>query len=110
MKLPFANVVRISESKLREYLLSEKHPIGRTKARLFKQFGYAEGQWSILAEDLRAIARQNEVERVEPSPFGNRYVIDAVLHAPDGRELPIRTVWFIDNDEEIPHFVTAYPR
>jgi hypothetical protein len=51
MKLPFANSVKISESKLREYLLSDKHPIGRTKARLFNQFGYSEEQWSTKIND-----------------------------------------------------------
>ena len=110
MKLPQAANVHIPERKLTGYLLSEKHAIGRTKAHLFKQFGYSAKGWTVLAEALKAIALEREVTRVEETRFGIRYVIDGVLKTPVGRELPLRTVWFIDNDEQIPHFVTAYPR
>ncbi len=110
MKLPFSEYLAVSESKLAGYLLSEKHPIGRTKAVLFKRFGYSAEAWSIFARDLIRIARENEVTSVEKTPFGVRYVIDGVLSTPSGRPLPVRTIWFVDNDEQIAHFVTAYPR
>lgn len=64
----------------------------------------------MLAEDLTEIALEQDVTREEKTLFGVRYVIDGVLRTPLGRELSIRTIWFIDNHGQIPHFVTAYPR
>lgn len=110
MKLPWAYQAVISESKLKEYLLSDEHPLGRTKAQVLKRFGYSSESWMILGEDLRTLARNNDVVLVETSPFGTRFVVDGVLHTPNGRELLLRSVWFVDIDSEIPHFVTAYPR
>ncbi|MGH2566726.1 MAG: DUF6883 domain-containing protein [Bacteroidota bacterium] len=110
MKLPSADRAVVSKTKLTDYLLSEKHPVGRSKAIILKRFGYTSEQWQRLAEDVIHIAKNNEVTTTEESPFGLRYVIDGVLPTPSGKDLPIRTVWFIDNDEQIAHFVTAYPR
>jgi hypothetical protein len=31
------------------------------------------------------------------------------LKAPDGRALNVRTAWFIDNQSDIPRFITAHP-
>lgn len=45
----------------------------------------------------------------EETPFGTRYVIEGPLIAPNGRELQIRTVWFIEEGSRAPRFVTAYP-
>jgi tagatose-1,6-bisphosphate aldolase non-catalytic subunit AgaZ/GatZ len=60
--------------------------------------------------DIVEIARRNEVTRTEQSPYGVRYVIGGEVTTPTGAIRLIRTVWFIDNEEQIPHFVTAYPR
>ena len=110
MKLPWADEAVISEAKFKEYLLSEEHPLGRTKAHVLKRFGYTSESWIILAKDLRTLARENDVVLIETSPFGTRFVVDGLLHTPNGRELLLRSVWFIDIYGGIPHFVTAYPR
>ena len=49
------------------------------------------------------------VTRVEPSPFGARYVVEGIMAAPDGRAPGVRSVWFIRTGEDAPRFVTAYP-
>jgi hypothetical protein len=67
MRIPFVDKLHISESKIQEYLLSEKHPVGRSKADLFKQFGYSLEHWSDLSEGLKMLAQQNEVTTVEQS-------------------------------------------
>ncbi|MEX1139691.1 MAG: DUF6883 domain-containing protein [Bacteroidota bacterium] len=110
MKLPFAYQALVSETKLTEYLLSEEHPVGRTKARIFRRFGYDREGWSVLAQDLCNLAREYEVTLEEQTPFGTRFIIDGILRTPSGRPLPIRTIWFVDNQSRIPHLVTAYPR
>jgi len=51
----------------------------------------------------------NEIARQERTIFGTRYVIEGSLKAPDGRSLNVRTAWFIDNESDIPRFITAHP-
>lgn len=110
MKLPNAERVIISESKIRDYLLSRSHPVGQSKARFFLGRGFTVENWRLLADAISDIAAVNEVTGTEPSPFGMRYIIDARLRTPDGRNPLVRTVWFIDAGQETPHFVTAFPR
>jgi len=44
----------VSADKLRDYLLSSAHPIGRYKCTFFRSLGYAPEQWQVLERDLRA--------------------------------------------------------
>ena len=54
MKLPNASLAIIDSAKLRDYLLSPAHPVGRFKAPFFAALGYAQEQWQQLEADLRA--------------------------------------------------------
>ena len=110
MRLPYHDKCVVSQRKIVEYLLSDKHPVGRSKARIFRKLGYSPEDWNRCATDLKAVAERNEVTKKEESPFGTRYVIDGNLKTAEGRDFPVRTVWFIDNESQIPHFITAYPK
>ncbi len=92
-----------------QYLLSSTHRAGRGKARFFSAFGFQVSAWEALAQALQQHARDNIVTLTEETPFGTRYVIEGPLIAPNGRELQIRTVWFIEEGSRAPQFVTAYP-
>ena len=109
MKLPNYERALVPQAKITAYLLSLNHEDGRSKARFFMSFGFAVEQWQTLAEALLAHAAAHEVAKIEPSPFGLRYVIEGIISTPDGRTPQIRTVWFIENGEERARFVTAYP-
>lgn len=108
MKLPEFEKTRIPLEKITGYLLSASHPSGRIKARFFARFGFSPDRPDLLMEALRKPA-YNDYARSEKTPFGMRYVIEAPLPAPDNRKPLIRTVWFVENDETTPLFVTAYP-
>lgn len=109
MNLPHANRLEISKTKVVQYLLSSTHRAGRGKARFFSSFGFHGSAWEALAQAIQQHARDNEVALAEETPFGTRYVVEGPLVAPNGRELQIRTVWFIEKDSLAPRFVTAYP-
>ncbi|GAB3551660.1 DUF6883 domain-containing protein [Spirosoma fluminis] len=51
----------------------------------------------------------NEITKVVEHEYGNRYVIEGWLPCPNGKSYPLRAIWFIAVDEEIPELVTAYP-
>lgn len=65
MKLPKAESVRIDERKVRGYLLSQTHPVGRFKARVFAALGFDEATADAFVGDLRRIAAEGEVSQVQ---------------------------------------------
>jgi hypothetical protein len=99
----------ITRGKSIDYLLSDTHFGGRHKAAFFKRFGFPVREWEKTASTLREHAAEHDVTRVEPSPYGRRYVIEGIVRSPDGRESFIRIIWFIETGKETPRFVTAYP-
>lgn len=107
--MPRAQDVLIPEEKLRDYLLSESHPVGRAKARFFKQFGFTDAAIAEMDGHLRAIARTGEVAETKVTEFGMKYVIDGEIECDDGRKLLLRTVWIVLSPGESPRFVTAHP-
>lgn len=109
MQLPNRANAYVSPKKLREYLLSDTHPVGRFKAKVFTSVGFTERHIDRLREGLLAIAYTNEVRERTQGGYGEKYVLDGALPAPHGTLLQVRTVWIIDTGEVVPRFVTAYP-
>ena len=109
MKLPHADRPEISKAKVVQYLLSLTHRAGKGKAEFFLAHGFTVSTWEELATGLQQHAIANVVVAQEGTAYGTRYVIEGPLVAPNGRELQVRTVWFIDEGGRAPRFVTAYP-
>lgn len=109
MRLHRADRAICDDSKVRDYLLSREHPIGRTKARFFESLGYTRREWSVLQAALITLAVAGDAAPGTPSPFGQSYVVRGILHGPAGLGAPVATVWMIRSGEDIPRFVTAYP-
>ena len=109
MRLPRADGAICDEAKVRDYLLSREHPIGRAKARFFESLGYTRREWDLLQADLIALAMAGDAVLGEPSLFGQPYMVRGILRGPTGRSAPVATVWMIRSEEVVPRFVTAYP-
>lgn len=109
MKLPNADRLEVPKVKVVDYLLSSTHPQGRHKAVFFCAFGFSLSDWEQLAAALRQHGAANEVMKAEDTPFGRRYIVDGELYVPDGRRPWLRSVWFIEQGEEVPRLVTAHP-
>jgi hypothetical protein len=109
VKLPYAENALIEPAKVRDYLLSPTHPIGKFKAAYFVALGYGQDQWPTLVEDLRAVATQHDAVPGQPSQFGNKYEISATLTGPSGKSARIVTVWMVRYGEHVARFVTAMP-
>lgn len=62
MKLPAAERAVIEPAKIRDYLLSNSHPVGRFKAPFFASLGYASVNWHRLDKDLRDLAVSGDAE------------------------------------------------
>jgi hypothetical protein len=109
MKLPYYDKATIPPSKIVDYLLSVRHPYGRSKAEFFLKCGFTARDWQVLAEALRDHAARHAVTHTQETAFGTKFVIDGPLVVPSGKTPDVRTVWFVEVGEEIPRFVTAYP-
>jgi hypothetical protein len=107
--LPGLDDAIIAERKIIRYLLALEHAAGRHKALWLLAHGFRADAWGMLAAAIRHHAETHEVARVEDSPFGKRYVIEGSLVTPDGRNPLVRTVWFIEEGDDRPQLVTAYP-
>jgi hypothetical protein len=101
--------VIIGVAKIRDYLLSTSHPIGRFKALFFFRLGYATDEWEILERDLRALLAGAENHRSVQGPHGVKHIVTGTLTGPNGMIAEVTTVWIVLNEEASMRFVTAYP-
>jgi hypothetical protein len=58
---------------------------------------------------LRQHARNHEITKEEATPLGARFVVEGDMTMLDAAVAGVRSVWFIEQGERVPRFVTAYP-
>jgi len=109
MKVPDADLAEVSDRKLIDYLLSESHPDGWSKARFFNKFGFKKSAPVTLKEALLAHIRENDFTSVNRTRFGVSYIVDGQIMTPIRRNVQIRSIWFIETGTKIPKLTTAYP-
>jgi hypothetical protein len=108
MKLPDADNAVIPAEKLRDYLLSSSHPVGRFKAVFFHALGYTDGDCEQLEADIRSILT-NDATVGEQTDYGQKLEVRGSITGPADRSAEIVTRWIILNGESMPRFITAYP-
>ena len=84
--------------------------MGKAKAQFFHRMGFRKERAEELRNALLEVARTGEVHSVVSTPYGTKYIVDGELLTPLGRRVNVRTVWIVERGEDIPRFVTAYPR
>ena len=109
MTLPNADRTVVEDAKVRDYLLSPTHPVGRFKSVFFIALGFSSDQWLLLRDALLDLARTGDAAPGQPGPFGLKFEIRATLTGPSGRQGSVMTVWMVSYGQDFPHFVTAYP-
>ena len=109
MNVPNALNAEIPDRKLTGYLLDHAHPQNKGKAAFYEIVGFTKQNSDDLRVALLRHVLANEVVNFINTDFGIRYVVEGWMHCPNGKQYPIRSVWFIENDEKIPKLVTAYP-
>jgi hypothetical protein len=107
--LPALEHATIDPAKVRDYLLSAMHPVGRFKAVVFQALGYKAEEWEKLRADLLELARTTEAVPGQASGFGQKYEVSGTLRGPNGREARFICVWLVPIDGGAPRFITAFP-
>ena len=110
MKLPSAEKAIVDERKVREYLLSASHPVGRFKAKYFASIGFAPEAWPGFVSALQRLAREGDAQLAEESDFGRKYVVRGQIGGPGARPAEVDSVWIIRAGDDTPRLVTVYPR
>jgi Domain of unknown function (DUF6883) len=108
VKLPNRDGVQIDIRKVRDYLLSVVHPVGRFKARVFKALGFDVATVEAFVAEVRRIASEGEVSEVEDFEFGRKYTVPGELRGPIG-SAQVLTVWIQDSGREDVRLVTVRP-
>jgi hypothetical protein len=107
--LPAIERAIVDPAKVRGYLLSSVHPVGRFKAVVFSALGYRTEAWEVLRDDLLALARDGAAIPGQISVYGQKYEVSGTLHGPSGRQARITSVWLVPVGGEAPRFITAFP-
>jgi hypothetical protein len=109
VRLPNVENAVIDSEKLRDYLLSPSHPVGRFKAAFFSSLGYRQEDWEQLEADLRRQHLTQDAVLGRETSYGRKYEIHGRMRGPAGKIGEVISVWIILVDEDVPRFVTAYP-
>ncbi|HEY6559309.1 MAG TPA: hypothetical protein VI072_18620 [Polyangiaceae bacterium] len=109
MRLPSADRAVVEGAKVRDYLLSPTHPVGRFKSVFFVALGFSADQWELLRAALLELAQVGDANPGQASPFGLKFEIRAILRGPSGRQADVMTIWMVSKGQDFPHFVTAFP-
>ena len=105
MKLP-ADAV-IAPEKLTLYLLRWRPE--DDKSAFLARAGYTLENPDRLRHDIQTQLLPLDAEFVEATEYGPKYLIRGSLRGPNGRELPVVTIWMIEEASQQTKFITLYP-
>ena len=105
MKLPDDTL--IAHEKLSQYLLAPRKR--NDKSQWLAQAGYTLENWRVLENDLRSQILSVDASPTENTEYGQMYEIRRNLIGPNGKTLPVRTIWIMENATGDTKFVTMYP-
>ncbi len=108
MKLPHADRAEVDIRKLREYCLSDSHPIGKHKAAVFQTaLGLSAADADLLRSYLLKAAATEDVVTDIADEYGERFRVDFVLVTDAGTAV-VRSAWIVRTDEDVPRLVTCF--
>jgi len=99
----------VDDAKMREYLLSPAHPLGRFKARVFASCGFSQERLEEFELAVLTHLREAALVTTTQTEFGVKRVLHGNLRDPEGQVLLLRSVWFETGEGEPLRLVTAYP-
>lgn len=97
----------ISQEKLTEYLLKQRHR--NDKSKFLNQLGFYQNNWLLLQEAILEIYYMNDSIYTETSQYGITYKINEILKGLNERQLNITTIWIKNFSSDEIRFVTLFP-
>ena len=102
--------ILVEPAKLRDYCLSDTHPRGRHKARVFRsRLGFTAADSDMLRQALldAAAHRQDDLLPILADEFGRRYVLDFELTTATG-SATVRSAWIVLAGEDVLRLTSCY--
>lgn len=108
MILPNAKNAFIDDRKLIDYCLSENHPVGKHKARVFMSaLDFSLENFQDLKNAILINIQNKEAVMTEINQYGALYVVDVSVENPP-KSAVVRTSWIIKADENFPRLTSCY--
>lgn len=108
MKIPNAARAVVDIEKIRDYCLSESHPRGKHKARVFKSaLGMTSKDVFELQDTILSAVQVEEAVVGEQDEYGQRYIVDFAMKR-QGNEVIIRSSWIIRAGESTPRLTSCF--
>ena len=104
-QLPNCEQAHIADAKLYRYLLNHEHPEGKSKARFYERIGYTPDRAELLRAELLRLACAGLARNVQ----GRKYTVVGPINAPNGKTYQILSVWAVEQPNDVPRLITAYP-
>lgn len=105
MKLPDDS--QIAYEKLIQYLLALRKR--NDKSQWLAQAGYSLENWQVLENDLRNQILSVDATLIEKTEYGRMYEIRRNLIGPNGKSLPVCTIWLTETATGSTKLITMYP-
>lgn len=105
----FGSIV-VDIAKLRDYCLSDAHPRGRHKARVFRSrlgLTATNAEWLCQALLDAARDRQDDVRPSDADEFGQRYVLDVLVTTAVGTAT-VRSAWIVLTGQDVLRLASCY--
>ena len=107
-RLPNGGQAVLDIRKIEDYCLNPGHPLGRHKARVFREaLGIGRDDSAALGEEFLEAARTGAASPAGTDEWGPRWSIDVAI-ARQNKRAVVRTIWMVRVDEDIPRFVTCW--
>jgi hypothetical protein len=108
MLLPNVENVYIDDRKLIDYSLSETHPVGKHKARVFKSaLDFSVENFQDLKESILEEILKKEAIITGTNLYGTLYVVDVYIENPP-KQAFVRTSWIVKTNEDFPRLTSCY--
>lgn len=107
---PHFRRITVEIAKIRDYCLSDTHPRGRHKARVFRsRLGLTRRHSVLLRRSLLAAARTrlDEFRLTKADEYGERYVLDFETTTATGTAM-IRSAWILLAGEDVLRLTSCY--
>ncbi len=105
----FGSVV-VDVAKLRDYCLSDTHPRGRHKARVFRaRLGLTANDAELLHRKLldAVQSRQDDLQPTDADEFGQHYVLDFPMTTAAGSAI-VRSAWIVLSRQDVLRLTSCY--
>lgn len=108
MKIPNCEKAYLDIRKLQDYCLSNIHPVGKHKAKVFlSALGITADDAELLREIILDKVCNDNGLAAQIDEYGNRYTLDMIIKI-RSKEATVRTAWIIKQNEDFPRLTTCY--